>query len=76
MRDGIVVMKKKATGSRLWEALAPNFEDLRGTVMHVSVKSDSPSVLEMNGDGMAQFSQEAGKLSFSLFSSSVHCVIF
>ena len=67
---GIVVMRKKATESRLWAALAPNFENLRETVMHVPVRSetvmhvpvrsDCPSVLKRNGGDMARFSEVTG----------------
>ena len=58
VRTGIVMMKKEAAESRLWTALAPNFKDLRETVMHVPVRGDSHSVLKTNGGDMAQFSEE------------------
>ena len=58
VRTGIVMMKKRAAESRLWAALAPNFKDLRETVMRVPVRGDSHSVLKTNGDDMAQFSEE------------------
>ena len=40
VRAGIFTKKKKATESRLWTVLAPNFEDLWVTVMHTPVGSD------------------------------------
>ena len=58
--SGIVLVKKKATQSRLWAALAPNLEDLEETVMHVPVRNDCPSVLKRNGGNMARFSEETG----------------
>ena len=54
------MMKKKATESSLWAALAPNFEDLRETVMHVPVGSDCLSVLKGNGGDVARFFEETG----------------
>ena len=60
VRTGIVMKKKKATKSRLWTALAPNFEDFRVTEMHRPVRNDRPSVIERNGGDMARFSAEAG----------------
>ena len=51
---------KKAMKSCLWVALAPNFEDLRKTMMHILVYSDCSSVLQRNGGDMAQFSKETG----------------
>ena len=59
MRTGIVIMKKKATESRLRAALVQSFEDLREIVMPVPVRS--PSVLRRNGGDMARFSEETGK---------------
>ena len=60
VRTGIVTMKKKATESRLWAALAPNFEDLRETMAHVRVGRECPSVLKRNGGGLARFSEQTG----------------
>ena len=50
----------KARESRLWASLAPDFEDLRETVLHVPVRSDCPSVLKRNSGDMARFSEETG----------------
>ena len=69
--SGIVMMKKKVTESNRWAVLAPNFEDLRETVMHVPVRCDCPSILKRNGGDMARLS-ERNTQPFS----SVHCVIF
>ena len=52
--------RPKATESRLWAALAPNFKDLWETMMHILVHSDCSSVLKRNGGDMAQFSKETG----------------
>ena len=45
------MMKKRATESRLWEALVPNFEDLLETMMHVLVRSDRLSSRGMVATG-------------------------
>ena len=52
VRTGIVMIKTEARETRLWTALAPSFEDLRETVMHVPVRGDCPSILERNGGDM------------------------
>ena len=52
VRTDIVMMKTMATETRLWTALAPSFEDLRETVMHVPVRGDCPPILERKGGDM------------------------
>ena len=64
VRTGIVMMKKEAAESRLWTALAPNFKDLRETVMHITVRSDCPSVLKRNDGVMSRFLEETGDQIF------------
>ena len=59
VRTGIV-MKKKDTESRLWAALAPNFEDPRETVTHVPVRSDYSPVPKRNAGDIARFFEETG----------------
>ena len=59
------MMKKTASESCLWAALAPNLdEELRETVVHVEVSSDHPSVLKRNGGDMARFSDEKAAIFF------------
>ena len=53
-------MEKKATESRLWAAMGPNFEGHLGIVMPVQVRSDSPSVIKWKGGDMARFYEETG----------------
>ena len=60
VRNVIVTRNKKATESRLWAALAPNFEDPRETVTHVPVRGDYSPVLRRNGGDIARFVEETG----------------
>ena len=53
-------MKKKATESRLWAALVPNFEDLWEIVMPVQVRSDYSPVFKRNAGDIARFFEETG----------------
>ena len=66
--------EEKGHGVPSRAALAPNFDDLRETMMHVPVCSDCPSVLKRKGGDLARFSEETGNHFLLRNSQTADCI--